>query len=608
MSDRRPIDLDGSDAFFEYVIDLRRIASFDPNNVSRDENANSDFSTMATSSDSNGESTLGSNDDSEQPDYGAALEALDRNAILWLEYGAPILTLPDDLIPDDVTTMTRRGALAAGAAGIATAAGVGTVGAQEANDGSALNFDVDVTPNPRAAAGLSIAEAGVEGSALEYVDDNGDEVSLSAVGGRIEERPTEGDPHNPISFSANELTAPEFEAFPRGETYDESGDGDAETDVSALDATHWSTTAAEASVSNYTPASGGKGINFSTSGVASGSEAGIRFEDVETSSGELRKWLQVGMTVVSNAGTMEFRVEDATGSTTTVVVGGSSPDWDPATGEPSVFQVQLGDVASSIDTIAALEVVAVDGDAEADIFALNLDRESAWTFGEREVTNSDDELETEQIEEPTGSISITSTETIGEEFSDGMIDGLSVDAEITAGGGPASDIEYELTEPGNPAYDQRLTMIASIEIPTAFALSYESLSLEVENRLPDQYSTVEVGDGYADPQGLDDYSDLSLSDVTTDVDGVEEGSAATVMSDPSVGNYAVVYIEADVTQGQLEEIESGAVVGWLGGSGGSGGGMWSFLSGPRAIIGGAVVGAVGYISSKAGLISSLLGR
>jgi hypothetical protein len=40
VSDRRPIDLDGSDAFFEYVIDLRRIASFDPNNVSRDENAN----------------------------------------------------------------------------------------------------------------------------------------------------------------------------------------------------------------------------------------------------------------------------------------------------------------------------------------------------------------------------------------------------------------------------------------------------------------------------------------------------------------------------------------------------------------------------------------
>lgn len=96
--------------------------------------------------------------------------------------------------------------------------------------------------------------------------------------------------------------------------------------------------------------------------------------------------------------------------------------------------------------------------------------------------------------------------------------------------------------------------------------------------------------------------------MTTDVDGVEEGSAATVMSDPSVGNYAVVYIEADVTQGQLDEIESSAVVGFLGGGGDGGGGIWSFLSGPRAVIGGAVVGAMGYISSKAGLISRLLGR
>lgn len=82
MSDRRPIDLDGSDAFFEYVQNLRETASFDDKRVSRDGNANTDFLTMVTSSGSDGESNVLTTDDSEQPDYGAALETLDRDAIL----------------------------------------------------------------------------------------------------------------------------------------------------------------------------------------------------------------------------------------------------------------------------------------------------------------------------------------------------------------------------------------------------------------------------------------------------------------------------------------------------------------------------------------------
>lgn len=563
MSDRRPIDLDGSDAFFEYVIDLRETASFDPKHVCCDDNANTNFSTMATSSDSD-----------------------------------------DELSPTN-RQMQRRTFMIATALAAGSAAGIGTAAGQEINDGSALNFDSELTPDPQVSTDALIQEAAVSGSALEYTNNDGDDVSLEDVGGGLAARPEEDQPHNPVSFAADELQTAAYEDFPRGEWYDENSDGDEETAVSALDATHWSTTAAEAAVSDYSPASGGMGIVFDASGVADGTEAGIRFEDVEIDSGELRKYLQVGMTPVVLEGTMEIRVEDSTGATTTVVVGGTDPDFDPAIGEASVYQSQLGDLASDIDTITALEVVAVSGDAEAEIFALDLDSESTWSFGRREFLDEDDEVDDEEVEMPAGEIEIISMDSVGDDFSDAEIDQLRASTEISAGRGPETEIEYDLTDPSNPAYDERIRMIASIELPSAFDLSYEGLDVEIENNLGDQFATVEVGGGYSDPQGLEDYGDLDLTDVTSDIEAVESGEWATVLSEPDVDAYVVTYIEADLTSAQVDELESGGVVGFLGGGGGGGGGI---LSGPRAVIGGAIVGAVGFVASKLGMISSLLGR
>jgi hypothetical protein len=605
VSDRRPIDLDGSDAFFEYVIDLRRIASFDPNNVSRDGNANSDFSTMATSSDSNGESTLGINDDSEQPDYGAALEALDRDAILWLEYGAPILTLPDDLIPDDVTTMTRRGALAAGAAGLATAAGVGTVAAQSS---TVLDFSSDLTPAPWLTGTATIETVTPEMSDLGYINDSGETVSLSDSGGVVASREDADTPHNPTRIRADLIDSTEYTAFPRGETYDESGDGDADTDIRAVDATHWtvdnSSTAGSLSVAD----ADGDALRVSTTGQTSGDTAVATFSDFTIGDGEARRYLQLvaNVDLLEAGAIVTVRVRDAASNTVEAMIDPSGDTSNAniiaaAQGDGIAYQTQLGELTGgpNLDTIEELEIEVAEANADVVFEGINLERESRWSFGTREFVNADDDLETKTMREPVGYTGIASVDDLRETFPDADINSVEYDVEFRAEETPSDWWDLKVSTAERSDYPQRLEIAGGFEIPTAYELSISISDLYGMRTLAaSRYDAWEFATGLDELPDLDDVEDISWTSRTESIRNGDLEAEQNLASTPTSDSVTGISINL-----QLEDDEVSSMTRAAGGGGGAafseGGGFLSTLVGKVTAVIMGLAGALG--------LNSLLG-
>lgn len=498
-------------------------------------------------------------------------------------------------------TPTRRQMMVATGVAAATLA---TSGIASASPNAALNWNSDLTPNARVVGSWTLDDHELGNGALSYVDDSGDSASLADYGGVVADRADEDDPHNPIRYRADYLDAEEFHEFPRGE-YIESGD-DEDDPLSALDAEHWTEVDGEISVDSTRPASGGDGLEIVADGVSG--EAVATFDDFEISSGERRKFLQVGVNVVdlADGASVEFRVVDDAGNEAVALIDETESADDNYVistyeGHGVVYQQQLGDLEADLDTIESFEIAAVDGDATIEVFALNLDRESEWDFGTREVLDSDDEIETETVREPAGEIEITSVDSIGDEFSDGTISEIDVDAELRSSHGPSSWIDHRETDPSNPAYDARLEMIQSIEIPSAYDLSPDDLELVVETRLPGQYLDVESATGLEDAKDLEDVGDLDTEDHTSIVDGGDQGDEHEVGS-VSSGETVAVYTNADVIDDQHDEITdtSGVAGGPLGGSG------EGFLSTPMGIASMIATGVVTYLGIARGWIGRVL--
>lgn len=353
---RRPRGIDGSDEFFAYLERLRETWSASPHNAGR------------------------------PTDTG-------------LESASRMSTSTPAERTESQPTISRRRAMQSAAAGIVVlAAGTPVAAASEPLD-----------PD---------AEVG-SGDPLAYVADDGTETTLTATGYAVRERPAEDEPHNPLSLSADRIDTAEFTDFPRGVT-----DSD-DNPISALDAAYWTLSSSSISATNTTPESGGSGLTISASGLSSGTTETARFTDVAVDSGALRKQLQVGVNIVSLASgtTVEIAAEGKGGTQATAVIDPAATDTSRidlianATGTGIVYQVQLGELVSDMDGVNAIEIAINDADAEIELFALNTERESAWTLGETEVWNSEDEvIETNTIEEPSGTYSIATFDSLDEVF------------------------------------------------------------------------------------------------------------------------------------------------------------------------------------------------
>ena len=487
----------------------------------------------------------------------------------------------------DVELTRRR--FATGVAGAAAAGAVGTGSMGSAAAQTTLDFGSDFVPDPRIEAEMTVEahDRGMKTSPLEYIDNDGELQSLSDDGGRIMERPEEGEPHNPLTLAPIRLDFEDAYAFPRGETYDDGGDEDAP--VYALDAEHWEGAATISDGSADTE----KSLRVEGDGRAS---FGM-FDPVDSG---VRRELQFILHAEAFDGEIEIGVEDDVGNVASVFAGSAYDDADddvfatdtiPDGGV--VVQMELGELNGSLNDLVEV-FIDLGPDTTVELTALNIERQSPWDLGTREVANTEDDdvdVETESIEQPFGMFSVTGLDTLGPTFDTATIYDLYVDVAFAASELPPEKYAADFADDDQfPAYDRRGTFIYTLEVPTGYDLSPAVDGLyDEQSTFSDRYAAAEyymgVGEDPYDPEDYDDDEDDFVSFEQEYADG-SPGEDVTITTDIGGGDRIAVRYSMLMTADEASNATGGAIGGGFVSRAGS-----SLMSIPGAII--AALGGVG---------------
>ena len=524
---------------------------------------------------------------------------------------AQLPTKPMNATSDDSsidTNITRRRALQLAGA-TAAAAVAGTAPAAAASD---LNFSSGLVPNPRVEADVTIGEhdRSQMSRVTEYINDNGDLADLANEGGRVQERDDSDSPHNPITLRADKVDATELRAFPRGVTYDSDGDGSDDSDVRALDATHWtkdvSGTAGTMTVEDAKSPADKTALRITTASQTSGDVAIASFSDFSLTDGENRKYLQLAVTVDSlpSGSVIRVRAVDEDGDYKEAVIDPSADSTATstiatATGPAQVYQAQFGDLAlngsGTWNNIESLEVHVEDANPDITLTALNVERESAWTFGTEEFVNADNEVDTRTVREPSGSYSITGVDTLGSEFDASTLVDVQAALAFEPSGAPAEQVDYVFEDVDRYSYERRYKAAMGVQLPTAYDLSYANETLADTLAHPsDRHLKVEyvVGTGGEWPT-VDSHDDYSWTDKTSTYDNSSIDSDVTLStSDPAPDKEIVAYYDVLVTADEEESMTASSGGGGAPAMEESSGFLG--LSNAQAMIGTLVAGVLGY--------------
>ena len=443
---------------------------------------------------------------------------------------------------------------------VALAAGMSVVPVAAQN--TTINYDADAAPQPVMTGDVEIADHQMGDSALTYNNDAGEWTELP---GSVNESVD-----NPYEFTASDVRFNDSSAFPH-----------AKDDVSALTAAEWSATA---TVSDVETADGVEAVQLDFAGSDS-----AQFSNFSITSDENKRTLSMVLDAPTvNAGAVvEFRVVDADGDYYAAELNTSRSSGEDfvanSTGEGYIFQRQLGEMDltaagdGNFNDIETLNITETGGSAATvEIAALNVDKTSAWDFGDRAVdTDDDDELESEQIlEHKTGGpIAVSDLSTLGGTFESANIMGLTVPFTQDASALPAADTNVSYTDAEAYAnYDSRVDYTARFELPDAYDLSYANLALEDEASLPgSRYISVEYAEGTGDTEFADisSWTDITGSyssvgaNVTVD-DTLQPGSAVVLSYDFLATSQEVSSLQ-DTSSGAMGPTSSGSggIIGWL---------------------------------------------
>lgn len=507
----------------------------------------------------------------------------------------------------------RRVFLAGVGAAAATAAGAGSVAAQ---DGSVVpDYSSEYVPVPKViGTRLSVASHTADMNQLDYVNNDGEILSLKEEYGAVLEPTPEdqGDsPHNPVSFDASQLTTSEYTAFPRGVT--RTNADDEEEDVSGLDAQEWTTdesgTAGSVSVTDVDD----DALSVSTSSQTSGDAAVATFTNFTIDSGEARKVLQLVLDVntLESGAVVDVAVTDAASNTVTATIDSAADSAAASTiataqGPGIVYQQQLGELSGGqdLDTIEEISVTVSEANADLTIHGLNLELDTEWSFGTREVYDSEEEkLVEETLVEPTGRTGIVSLSSLTNQFTDATIEGVEYDVELRASEAPASNFDVKVEDVERGSYEQRYVAVGALELPGGL-YDVEVLTpgeLVDEVRHPDDvYQTVEYAHDLSEIPTIDDVEDVSWTSATSVLEGGDMDAEVTLSTTVSAGD--TIGLHYRITES--EEIVSSMVTSSGGGGGapalgGGDGGIMSNLWAWAAAIGAGVVGALALFKRRA---------
>ena len=595
-----PIGLAASPAFQAYVDALRSTASFPE---LADSSVNGlPHPDMATSSDSYAD-PLASTD--RTPDYDSALDALDPAAFVWLDSAELFAGIDRGL---DSSMGRRSFMIASGAAAVTAAAG--PVAAQE----TTLNYGTDMTPDPRIRGSVLVDEVGPDMGMLEFIDDAGETDDLADYGGMLAADDDDSAAYNPVQFDAGAggFEADTFGAFPRGEMYDESGDGNEDTAVTALDATHWSTdeanTAGTISVADSESAGGVSGLQISTSSQTSGDTAVASLDSQYVSIADSidQRVIQLGVDVATlgSAAVVEIVFTDSNSNTVTVSIddGLTLDDSDvvaDGTGSAYVFQAAIGDIApGTLDDIDSVTVNVKDGNADVTFFWMDVERTERLKLGTEEYENTDGDYVTQDVYEPQGAYSVQDLGGLDDAFDGATLYSVQYDVQFRVSEAPSSWVDFQFEEAGRYDRDLRFQAVQNIDLPTAFDISWSLDDFVVDQSHPSsRYLTVEVATE-SEAQTLEDTGDdssTSWTGRTSRFDG-KIGNTVELSGAPSASDVEAAHYDVLVDESKREEMT--AASGGAGGGPAGGGGSGGFLDFLTSIPGMVATGVVSAFSLR----------
>lgn len=502
-------------------------------------------------------------------------------------------------------SVTRRRALQMGAAGAASAATIAASGTTLAQTDLSIDFASNIAPDPELPGTLTVSEHDTATmTQLDYVDDDGNVVSATSEDGIVLRSDDDDDattPYNPVSYNPTDVSLPRFEAFPRDETYDESGDGSADTDVTILDATHW-TSGTDVTVSDVDG-----GIKISSSGVTT--EQTARFAEFSSFGDTERRMLQMIFDLTTLGGQVEVRVEDVNGTKLPFRIDSTadatlSDVLATATGTGYVRQRQLGNVDDTFsDDIAAIEVAIMNSDSTLTISGFDLEGKSELEFGDQKYTNSDGNVDTQTLTEPQGSTSIVSLTSLvdGSGWDDATIDSVTYEVVQKASELPEDRIYVNREVADRLDRDELVEVLYLMGYPAGFDVSGTVDILEEKQVLAGSYYLdVEVSEG-TDLGSITDANDATLTARTSRFTSID--TTHDLLDVANVGEQVPVFHRLNLNGGDADALTTagggGAAVGVSGGS---------LLSDPLAVAGGVAAGVIAYVTGALGKISSLLGR
>ncbi len=455
---------------------------------------------------------------------------------------------------------------------------------------SNFNDDADAAQNPYIAADVTVSSFDrADMSVGEYEDDSGEIAQLPAVVDQSDDVDDIGSGTvNPYKFVATDIEFSDAARFP--------------TDKESVSAIHneseWTT--AGLTVSDASTAPGVEALEVSSSGLTSGSTASATYDNVSITSDAEKRYLQVALDVVSmdSGATVELRAMDSDGDYVDVYASPSASATDDnvlatGTGEGFVIQEQMGSLTvegsgdGTLAEIQSIEVVVSDADATVRMSALNAQKTSEWTFGDKRVnTDDEDDFETESITDVSsaGAIAIYNLDTMGSTFDNAVINGLTVPMKFSAGAlEDESEVNVTFTSADSyPSFSQKMTSQYKLELPDAYDLSYANAELRQESQIPNsRYQSVELYEGVGDT----DFSEISSWTIRTDAIGAVDNDVVldnTIQPGQQIAYQSIVLV-TDQEASQVQDVSAGA-----GQFGSSSGGIFDMILSPI----GAVVGAV----------------
>ena len=470
---------------------------------------------------------------------------------------------PEGPDADDASTtndadgkLTRRRFLqTAAVAGAATAAS-GSAAATETPTatsweagGDALDWSSAYVQNPYIEEGALVRarhrmQWGTDDEALRaYEDDNGDKSMLPGYVPR-------DDTENVLTVRADKFDFPAATKFPRGETYDGDGDGTADEEVTALDATHWTGTNSTNGTVSISDADldVNNALTVSSSSVPSGETVTATFSDVSIADSPSKRFLQfvINVSTLESGATVEVVVIDDDGDEK---VASASPGADTttasvfadATGDGYVLQQRLADLPTvangdgAFDSIDSVEVRISNANATVTLTALDVEAKSRWLFGSYLANEGTDSEERVKRYEPgSGMFTVTGLDTLGDGLGheDAVIHDVEQPFRYTLEAS-SYDYEHRFREATDyPGFSWLFEQRGKFEVPTAIELTHSGLTMYDMAAVPaNRYKEVWTASGIEDTafDDLDDDTDKTYHGSSYD----SEGKEVTLISSPT---------------------------------------------------------------------------